>query len=49
VAPQRALAVGVPYRQDGFVFSDDPIGSTPWHPDAATSTFRRVAPEALSS
>jgi len=39
----RALSAGVSYQTDAYVFSDDAAGAQPWHPDAATATFRRVA------
>jgi len=42
----RALAVGVPYAPDAYLFSADPAGMRPWHPDAVTSTFRRIARKA---
>jgi integrase len=39
---ERALAAGASYAPDAFVFSDDLAGARPWHPDAVTSTFRRI-------
>ena len=43
---QRALDVGALYAADAYLFSDDPTGGRPWHPDAVTSTFRRIARKA---
>jgi len=42
-AVERALAAGVSYAGDAYLFSDDPAGARAWHPDAVTATFRRVA------
>ena len=38
----RAVPTGASYVSDAFVFSNDITGERPWHPDAVTSTFRRV-------
>ncbi|MGH8977693.1 MAG: tyrosine-type recombinase/integrase [Acidimicrobiia bacterium] len=43
---ERALECGAQYGDDAFVFASDPAGHDPWHPDAATATFRRVAARA---
>ena len=43
---ERALECGVEYEEDAYVFATDPAGRYPWHPDAATATFRRVAARA---
>jgi integrase len=42
----RALAVGAPYAANAYLFSADLTGARPWHPDAVTSTFRRIARKA---
>lgn len=39
----RSLGAGASYAADAFLFSDDPAGQRPWHPDAVTATFRRIA------
>jgi integrase len=39
----RAIPAGASYASDAFVFGDDLKGERPWHPDAVTSTFRRVS------
>ena len=40
---RRAHAACTTIDTDGFVFSTDPRRRTPWRPDEATRTFRRVA------
>lgn len=39
----RARVAGTALRPDSYVFSPDPDGTTPWHPDTLTKTWRRVA------
>jgi integrase len=38
----RALACGVSFPRDAFVFSDQPDGSSPWRPDSTSRRFRRL-------
>lgn len=35
--------VGLALAADAFVFSPDPAGATPWHPDHFTHAYRQVA------
>lgn len=39
---ERAMALGVRVAPDGFVFSQDAAGSTPWRPDGATARFMKL-------
>lgn len=39
---ERAAAVGIALSADAYVFSDDPAGRKPWHPDGATYRFRAL-------
>lgn len=44
VARDAALAaVGLSVRDDAFVFSPDPVGVRPWHPDHFTHGYRKLA------
>jgi integrase len=39
---EAALACGTPLAADAYVFSSDPVGLAPWHPNSATQHFRRL-------
>jgi integrase len=39
---QRALASGVTLQDDGYVFSRDVAGLTPWRPDSVTKQFGQI-------
>jgi integrase len=38
-----ALGAGGALDEDGFIFSSDGLGKTPWHPDTISDWFRQVA------
>lgn len=38
----RALAAGVPWSADGYLFTDDPTGERPWALDYASKRFSRL-------
>jgi len=40
---ERARAAGSEYNSQGYVFSPDPGGSRPLHPDTATQRYKRMA------
>jgi integrase len=39
----EALAAGGELDEDGFIFSSDGFGKTPWHPDTISDWFRQIA------
>lgn len=39
----RAAATGLMLVEDSYVFSHEPDGSRPWHPDSVTAVFRNLA------
>jgi integrase len=43
---ERARLAGVSLRPSSYVFSPDPDGTAPWHPDTLTKTWRRIADDA---
>lgn len=41
-AKERALSAGVTLPDDAYVWTDDPQGAVPWHPDSTTRKFRHA-------
>ena len=46
---ERAEACGVRLSDEAYVFSFDPAGRQPMHPDSVTHRFSRLAKQPLSS
>jgi integrase len=40
---KEALAAGGELDEDGFIFSSDGCGKTPWHPDTISKWFHKIA------